>query len=293
MIRLLTNRGAGLLLFALSVAAGTCSAAIEIVAAENFYGDIAQEIGGNSVHVTSILGNPDQDPHLFTDTVETVKAVDRAQIVIYSGISYDPWMDGLVAARADPAPLVINVAALIHASEGDNPHIWYRPEAMSVLAIQLTKALQTRDPDHALLYDAHLEAFQESLQTLKRRIAALRSKYAGTDVLATEPVFGYMAEALGFRMHALSLQNHVMNNTEPTARESEEFETLLKTHQVKLLFYNTQVTDPVTARLKGIATRCDVPIVGVTETEPAGLSYVAWMLAGLNATEKALKGGSR
>jgi zinc/manganese transport system substrate-binding protein len=284
---------AAIWLCALWAGAGRCSAAIEIVAAENFYGDVAQEIGGDAVHVTSLLSNPDQDPHLFTVTVEAVKAVDRAQIVIYSGIGYDPWMDGLVASRADAAQLVIDVAALIHAREGDNPHIWYQPNTMSVLAIQLAQTLRARDPDHARLYAAHLESFRGRLRTLERRIAALRAKYAGTDVLATEPVFGYMAEALGFRMHALGLQVHVMNNTEPTARESGEFETLLRAHRVRVLFYNTQVADPVTARLKGIATRCGVPIVGVTETEPAGLTYVGWMLTGLDATEKALEGATR
>ncbi|WP_062790306.1 metal ABC transporter solute-binding protein, Zn/Mn family [Aquitalea pelogenes] len=65
---------------------------INVVAGENFYGDIAQQIGGKHVHVTSILSNPDQDPHLFEASASTAKALSAARLVVYNGIDYDPWM---------------------------------------------------------------------------------------------------------------------------------------------------------------------------------------------------------
>jgi len=270
------------------LAFGRSAAAVEIVAAENFYGDVARQLGGDHVHVTSILTNPDQDPHLFTVNVETAKAVAHAQIVIYSGIDYDPWMADMNAAHPNPQRITINVSTLIHASDGDNPHIWYSPRTMPALAEKLVEVLETQDPADADSYRASLTRFQASLQPVNDKIAALKAKYAGIDVLATEPVFGYMSDALGFKMHGLGFQDHVMNNTEPTAQESEEFETLLKTKKVKVLFYNGQVTDPVTSRMQEIAKNSGVPIVGVTETEPADTTYVSWMLSQLETLEKAL-----
>jgi zinc/manganese transport system substrate-binding protein len=267
---------------------GRASAAVRIVAAENFYGDVSKQIGGDHVEVTSILTNPDQDPHLFTANVDTAKAVADAQIVIYSGIDYDPWMEQMNAAHPSGQRLAIDVSKLTHAAPGDNPHIWYDPKTMPALAKKLTVILSVRDPSHVAAYRANLAAFLSSLQPLDAKIAALRSKYAGIDALATEPVFGYMSGALGFEMHAMGFQNHVMNNVEPTARESEEFETLLKSKKVKILFYNGQASDPVAARMQTVAHSSGVPVVGVSETEPAGMTYVPWMLYQLDAVEKAL-----
>jgi zinc/manganese transport system substrate-binding protein len=263
-------------------------AAVKIVAAENFYGDVAGQIGGDYVRVTSILTNPDQDPHLFTANVATAKAVADAQIVIYSGIDYDPWMEQMNAAHPNLARVALNVSALIHASEGDNPHIWYDPKTMPVLAKKLVALLSKTDPAHAADYAANLKKFLATLQPLNDKIAALRVKGAGTDVIATEPVFGYMSDALGLKMHDMGFQNHVMNNVEPTAGETEEFETLLKTKKVKVLFYNAQASDPVAARMQDVAKASGVPVVGVCETEPAGLTYVPWMLSQLDALDQAL-----
>jgi zinc/manganese transport system substrate-binding protein len=267
---------------------GTAHAAIRIVAAENFYGDVAKQLGGENVEVTSILTNPDQDPHLFTVNVNTAKAVADAQIVIYSGIDYDPWMEQMSEAHPEAKRITINVSKLIHATEGDNPHIWYNPQTMPALAKKLTVILSVRDPAHAAAYRANLAAFLASLQPLNAKVADLKTKYAGTDVLATEPVFGYMSDALGFKMHAMDFLNHVMNNVEPTARETEEFETLLRTKKVKVLFYNGQASDPVASRMQAVAKDSGVPVVGVTETEPAGTTYVPWMLSQLDAVARAL-----
>ena len=281
-------RFAFLLLALLLGSLSSGSAAIKIVAAENFYGQVAKEIGGDEVEVTSILTNPDQDPHLFTVNVQTAKAIAKAQIVILSGIDYDPWMADMAAAHPNAKRRTIRVASLIEASNGDNPHIWYNPAVMPVFAKKLAADLAEIDPDHAKAFEANLAGFLTSLQPLTDKIAAMKSHFSGVDVIATEPVFGCMSDALGLKMHALGFQNHVMNDTEPTARESEEFETLLKTKKVKVLFYNGQVTDPVTTRMQELARKSGIPIVGVSETLPAGQTYVTWMLAQLNTLEKAL-----
>jgi zinc/manganese transport system substrate-binding protein len=156
------------------------------------------------------------------------------------------------------------------------------------LARSLAAALVRLDPAHAAGYHDRLAAFERSLAPLADRIAALRRKYAGTPITATEPVFGYMAEALGLRMRNPRFQLAVMNGTEPSARDLAAFENDLKSRAVKLLLYNTQTSDALTRQIRAIAERAGVPVVGVSETEPAGKDYQAWMGSQLDAIDRAL-----
>jgi len=282
---------AAALMLAVVPAIGPASAKpLTVVAAENFYGDLAQQIGGPAVHVTSILTNPNQDPHTFEASPSTARAIADAGLVVYSGADYDPWVANLLAASKAPDRKVIVVADLVHRKSGDNPHLWYDPATMPALAKTLAAEFAGRDPVHRADYESRLQAFLASLEPMNRKIAELRQKYAGQPVSATEPVFGYMSDALGLDMRNQPFQIAVMNDTEPSASQIAAFEKDLKTRAVKVLFYNSQVTDDLTARLQKTAQESGVPIVGVSETEPPGLSYQAWMGGQLEASGKALAG---
>ena len=265
---------------------------LAIVAAENFYGDVAQQLGGDNVTVTSILTNPDQDPHMFEASASTARALADATLVIYNGIDYDPWVTKLLAANQAPGRKVIVVAALMHRNTGDNPHLWYDPATMPTYAKALSAELETADPAHRADYEQRLASFLSSLQPMTAKIASIRQNYAQTIVTATEPVFGYMAEALGFTMRNRKFQIAVMNDTEPSAADVGAFEKDLKTRTVKILFYNSQTTDDLTTRLQKLAQDSKVPIVGVTETEPPNTKYQDWMMQQLDAIEQALAKGS-
>jgi zinc/manganese transport system substrate-binding protein len=282
-----------LFVFALGVARADT---IKIVAAENFYGGVAAQIGGTEVQVTSILSNPNQDPHEFTTNAATAKAVADADIVIYNGLGYDAWMEKLLGTPGKKDRVVIRVADLIGAKDGDNPHIWYDPRTMPALAIKVLENVSSRigsqGPDsgerhHLLLFN--LETFTSSMTFLIAKIAAIKSEYRGTTVTATEPVFGYMAAALGLKMLNYDFQLNIMNDTEPSAAQTAAFEKSLTSKTVKVLFYNEQVTDPTTERLKKLALASGVPIVGVTETQPADQkTYAGWMLSGLKRVRAGL-----
>jgi len=276
----------------LAPAARAADGKIAVVAAENFYGDVARQIGGDRVAVTSIMSNPDQDPHLFEITPGIVRQIAGAQIAIVNGAEYDPWMEKLLSAAPHSGRLVINVAALTHHKAGDNPHLWYEPSVMPAVARALRAAFAKADPAHAKDYDARLVAFEASLKPLNEKIAAVRGKYNGAAVTASEPVFGYMAGALGFIMRNESFQLSVMNDTEPSARDVAAFEQDLKQHKVRVMFYNKQASSKIVQHLVELARANSIPVVGVTETAPPELSYQNWMLDEINATEKALGGPS-
>ena len=261
---------------------------VSILAAENFYGDVAQQIGGPHVTVTSVLNNPDEDPHLFEVDPSVARAVSGAQIVIYNGIDYDPWVDKLLSAARNTNRVTIAVASLIGKKPGDNPHVWYDPHAMLALATQLSADLSHADPANSADYSRRLQAFQKSLQPIEMRIAKLHKKFAGTPVTATEPVFGYMLDALGMQVRDMRFQIAVMNDSEPGALEVARFENDLKTHQVRMLVYNSQASDPVAQRMLNLAKASGIPVVGATETEPPRTTYQVWMSRELDAVDGAL-----
>jgi zinc/manganese transport system substrate-binding protein len=278
-------------LAALIIAAGllaTQADAQTVVAAENFYGDVAQQIAGPEIPVSSILSNPDQDPHLFEASPSVARQLANAVIVIYSGADYDPWMAKLLAATQAPGRQVIVVADLVHMKAGDNPHIWYDPPTMPAYAKALAEALAKRDPTHRAEYDQRLQAFVTSLEPMQAKISVINSQFHGTPVTATEPVFGYMATALGFNMRNLRFQLAVMNDTEPRASDVAAIEDDLRQHRVRILFYNSQATDTAAQRLLTIASHANVPVIGVTETAPPGKAYQQWMTDQLDAVAQAL-----
>ena len=280
------------LLFATATltAARAADAQITIVAAENFYGDVAQQIGGDLVSVVNILSNPDQDPHLFETAPSVVREIAAAQLVIYNGADYDPWMERLLKVTPKPGRAVIVAADLMHKRAGDNPHLWYDPATMPAVAKALAAALSAADAANADIYATRLRSFLASLQPLNDKIAAIRDKYAETFVAATEPVFGYMAAALHLTMLDQRFQLSIMHNTEPSVGDLAAFESDLKTHKIRVLFYNKQASDKIVQHLVDLARASKIPVVGVTETCPPGLSYQNWMLSELNATETALAG---
>jgi len=279
------------LLVAVPLLTGTAARAedkLTIVAAENFYGDLARQIGGSNVTVTSILSNPDDDPHLFETSPSTARTIADAKIIIYNGADYDPWMDKLLSASTGKDRTTIVAADLIGKKSGDNPHLWYNPATLPAIAKALSADLAKRDPANAVHYEANLRAFQTSLEAIDKEIAEVKKTYAGTEVTATEPVFGYMAEALGLKMLNYDFQVALMNDAEPSATQVAAFENSLKDGSAKILFYNSQVTDEATTRLLDIAKQNKVTVIGVTETEPAGQTIQTWFGGQIDAVQKAL-----
>jgi zinc/manganese transport system substrate-binding protein len=121
-------------LLAAQHALALAAAPIEIVAAENFYGDVAEQIGGADVRVTSILSDPAVDPHLFEASPSVARVISGARVVVYNGIDYDPWMATLLAASPVINRRTIVVASLAARKIGDNPHIWYDTQIMLAYA---------------------------------------------------------------------------------------------------------------------------------------------------------------
>lgn len=284
--------GLAFLFFAAPPATTAPSSRIPVVAAENFYGDVVAQLGGDHVSVTSIISDPNVDPHAYETNATNAAAVADARLVIQNGLGYDAFIEHLVAASPNPRRTVIVVGALPGHKEGDNPHVWYALSTMPKVAEAVVDVLSRADPPNADFYRARHQVFLESLQPLTRAVARIQDRHLGEPIAATEPVFGYMAQALGLRVltpHAF--QKAIEEGVDPSAAAIAQMEDQLKTHQVKVLVYNTQTVSSITRRTRQMADRLGIPIVGVSETEPPGKSYQQWMLAQLDELDAALNLG--
>lgn len=265
------------------------SATIHIVSAENVYGVVAKELGGPYVEVVNILNNPSQDPHLFALKPTTAKDIMQADVIIYNGADYDPWIKSLLTNKSSKRQDVIVVAQLVNSKPGDNPHLWYLPDTIPRFAQHLVVVLSQRDPQHQQYFEQQLVHFKNSYQRVTEEIKQIHDQFHGTAVIATEPVFHYMAKSLGLQMRGEAFQMSVMNDIPPSISQIKQFEDDLHHHAVRVLIYNTQVISPLTQRMRSIAKKEKIPVVGVTEMMPSEMTYIQWIMNQLTELKKALE----
>lgn len=273
-------------LFSSSAQAGP----ISVVAAESTYGVIAEAIGGQFVTVDSIIKNPDVDPHMFEADPQVARHVAEAQVVVMNGIGYDEWMAKLLAANPSQHRQVVVAAkeAPFCVAADKNPHIFYDPRVGLSVAGRLSALFSAVDPQHAAQYANNLKEFSDSMLQVYAEAQRVMIAHPSLKVTATEPVVGYMIRLLGYGNLNAHFQLDVMNESEPSPKEVAEYEDSLRLHKAALLFYNEQVTDPLTDRMQQIAKKSGVPVVGVDEFVPPKTSYVQWLIETLKKVDTAL-----
>jgi zinc/manganese transport system substrate-binding protein len=280
-----------------SSAGGASSAIIDAVGAENEYANVIEQIGGKYVKVTAIESNPNTDPHTFEASPSVAEAVSAASLLIENGVGYDTYMEKIESAGgagSDSSRKVINVQHLLGLPDStSNPHLWYKPETMPAVAKALVSHLSALQPAHAAYFQENGKRFEEALKPWYAAIAKFKAAYPNTPVATTEPVGDYMLEAAGTKnMTPFTLQASIMNGTDPAPQNVTLQNGLFSGHHVKVFIYNQQVTDSLTASFKGAAKHAGIPVVGVYETMPTpGYDYQSWMLAEVNALEKAVADG--
>jgi zinc/manganese transport system substrate-binding protein len=296
------KRGIGFIIFAvfcLLMSACTGSATvgststpsiINVVAAENFYGDIVQQLGGKHVAVTSVLSDPNVDPHEYESNVQNGIAVSKAQLVIANGGGYDGWMDKLLSAAPNSSRIVLKGFDIAPHRLTDNEHVWYGIDNVQAIAQSITAALTKLDAADSKTFESNLQTFTRSLGQITKKISALRAKYAGTPVGLTETIFLYQSQPIGLNvLTPFDFQKAIAESNDPPADTVVTVNNQISQRRIKVLIYNEQTITPLTTRLQDAARTEGIPIVPVTETMPAGRDYQQWMLDQLNVLEQALQ----
>lgn len=266
---------------------------IDVVASTNVWGDITKQIGGDHVNVTSILSDPNADPHEYEADAKTGAALSKAQLVVENGLGYDDFMDKLLAASPNTNRAMINAADVMKISGSDaNPHIWYDiakiPDVASAIADQLGKL----DPADAGTFTANAKTFADSLTPVTAAIDNIKGKYPGAPVGYTERVPGYLVEAAGLKLATpASFAQSIEDGNDPSVADNSAMDAALTGKAIKVLLYNGQVTSPATDAVKQLAQSSGVPVVGVTETlPPTDKNFQDWQLRQINEITTALGG---
>jgi zinc/manganese transport system substrate-binding protein len=266
------------------------SGVIIAVGAENEYANVLTQIGGKYVSVSSILDNPNTDPHTFEASPSVAEAIARAQLVVQNGVGYDAFMNKIESASPNSKRKVIVAQHVLDLpSDTANPHLWYSPRTMPAVAMAITKDLAKLDPVHASYFQKNLATFTSSLQPWLAAIATFKTAHKGTPVAVTEPVADYLLKAMGARiLTPFVFQADIMNGVDPAPEDISLEEGYLTKHEVKVFCYNEQVVDSLTSTIKQTALSARVPVVGVYETMPRGYDYQSWMLAEVAAITNAI-----
>jgi zinc/manganese transport system substrate-binding protein len=272
-------------------ASASGSGTINAIGAENEYADVLSQIGGRYVHVSSILDNPNTDPHTFEASPSVASEVSSATLIVQNGVGYDTFMNKIEAASPNASRRVIVVQNLLGLpTDTPNPHLWYSPRTMPAAAKAMAAGLSALQPSHKAYFDANLARFDASLTPWFNAIAQFKARYAGTPVAVTEPVADYLLQAMGMKIRTpFVFQADIMNGVDPSPQDISMENGFFTGHQVKVFCYNQQVVDALTTSIRTTALREGVPVVGVYETMPTpGYDYQSWMLAEIHAIEKAI-----
>jgi zinc/manganese transport system substrate-binding protein len=264
---------------------------IQVVAAENFWGSIAAQLGGDRVHVTSVITSPATDPHAYEPTAADARTMAGAQLAIVNGIGYDPWADQLLAANPVPGRVELNVGDLVGIKPGGNPHRWYSPSDVQKVIGEIVGDYSRLDPNDATYFKRQEAQFETSgLAQYKQLIATIRRKYHGVPVGASESIFAPLAAALGLKLLTpYSFLAAISEGTDPTAADKTTIDRQIAGKQIKVWVFNSQNSTPDVQRITDAARKQGIQVTTITETlVPASASFQNWQSLQLHALAAAL-----
>lgn len=267
------------------------SGRLDVVAAEDSWGSIAAQLGGDQVSVTSIITNPAADPHDYEPSSEDARTMAEAEVAIVNGIGYDEWAQKLIDANPSSGRTLLDIGDLLGLEAGDNPHQWYSPTAVEKVIAQITADYKEADPGHAAYFDRRRESFEtEGLAEYHALISQIKASYSGTPVGASESIFEPLAPSLGLELITpRGFVDAISEGTEPSPSDKATAEEQLTDNQIKVWVYNSQNASPDVQRLNDAAKAAGIPIATVAETlTPEGASFQDWMARELRGVRAAL-----
>ncbi|WP_406128658.1 zinc ABC transporter substrate-binding protein [Streptomyces canus] len=274
-------------------AAPAASSKVAVVASTNVYGDIVSRIGADKVSVTSVISDPDQDPHSYEASTQNQLALSKAKVVVENGGGYDDFVDRMLKSAGNSSAEVINavkVSGRTAPKGGElNEHVWYDFPTVAKIADRIAAALGTADPANAATYTKNADAFKADLKPLEAKEAQIKKEHGGEAIAITEPVPLYMTGASGLVDRTpTEFSEAIEEGDDVSPKVLQETLALFADKQVEALVYNAQTSGPQTEKSEQAAKAAGIPVVPVTETLPSGKNYLAWMTGNVDALANAL-----
>jgi zinc/manganese transport system substrate-binding protein len=275
--------------------AGCGAGAPPVVAAENFWGSIATQLAGSKASVTSIIVNPNTDPHSYDPTPANARTLAGAKLAIVNGIGYDDWAPKLLAADPLAGRITLDVGSLLGLRDGDNPHQWYSPQSVERVVAALVSDLTRLEPADRAYFRARGQRFEtRGLAPYHALIAEIRTRFRGVAVGYSESIFQPLGRALGLRLLTpYSFAKAIAEGTDVTAADKQRVDRQAQQHLIKVWVFNSQNVTPDVQRVNQLARAAGIPIATVTETlSPARDSFQQWQVSELEGLLRALEQAS-
>lgn len=258
-----------------------------MVASTDVWGDVAAQVGGSLVSVTSFITDPSADPHSYETNARNQLALTKAVLVVANGGGYDDFVDTMLSALPSPPPVLH--AYSIAATGDDNEHVWYDLPAVRAVADEIATQLSEIDPANAATFTANAKAFTAQVADLETQVAAIKASAGGAPVAITEPVPLYLLDEAGLENRTpAEFSEAIEEETDVPPAVLAETLALFTSHKVRALVYNEQTTGPQTQKVLAAAKQAGIAVVPVTETLPAGIGYVEWMQRTVTALQEAV-----
>ncbi len=264
-------------------------APVDVAVSVDQWGDIVSQLGGACAQVKTVLVSSSVDPHDYEPSPRDAATFSGARLIVVNGAGYDPWALKLAAISAPVAP-VISAADVTKTPDGANPHLWYRPSAVTAVADAVTAELSKIDPQTRAYFTDRRMAFTAALQPYTRLIDTIKVHAAGKTYAATEGIFTYMADALGLvNKTPQGYQQAAASESDPSPADIQAFLDALAGHRIDVLIYNPQTEGSIPDQIRAAAEQSNVPVVTAMETVPQDqTTFVGWQNAQLTALAKAL-----
>lgn len=268
-------------------------AKISIVASTNVWGDVARQIGGDAVTVTSIISDASQDPHSYEASARVQLALSKADVVIENGGGYDPFVKALLAGLGGSNAQLLNAVKISGFPKSDslNEHVWYDFSTVRKVAARIAKTLSAIDSSQAKTFAANDKTFAAALDALEAEQASIKAGLSpDAGVAITEPVPLYLLTASGLvDKTPAAFSEAIEEGTDVAPHVLRQTLALFSEHRVSLLVYNEQTGGPETDQVIAAAKAASIPVVAMTETLPQNKDYVSWMADNLAAVKAALR----
>lgn len=307
---------AALSLSACGSAGGYADDKLTVVASTSVWGSIAASVGGDSVRIESIIADPSADPRSYESTPRDAALVSKADLVVFNGGGYDPFVEKILTSQGKQKRAVRAVDSEVERSgpqpeaghdpeppgESDqvqsaaeqesafNEHVWYDTNVVQDVADQVASELSRLRPQQAQKFHESAERFSTEVNDLEQHIEQVANANQGKKVLVTEPVGAYLVAAI--RLEDITPATFVKaagNSDDPPVSAVAGTQALLDSKKAAAVINNPQTQSPVTSQIRDSALRNQTPVVDLTETLPPGRAYLQWMDDQVTALDDALR----
>lgn len=242
--------------------------------------DLTEQIGGQRVHVTSLLSGYENE-HTYSPKPSDLVAVRKATVLFEVGLGLEVWVASLVKNAGSPSLMVVTTSTGIslirdhsepdgsaaddhHHEGGGNPHIWMDPESVSTMVRHITDALSKLDPAHAAEFRQNQTAYVRQLDALRKELSDRINRLPDRRFVAHHPAWPYLARRFGFDIVA-TIQSQ--SGTEPSALQLQSLISKIKHDRIKVIVSEIQLSQ----RIPDLLAREAGGRVVVLTTLPGGL----------------------